>query len=343
MEWNILYLVGVGFALGSLLVSTVALLVQKHAATREAGLPIWRRPRLLCGLLLNLLSEVTLTPFAILYAPLSLISPLGGFGMIFNGLLAHFGCVCGVRERMSLGAWCSTLTMVVGVGMVAVASNDPDASARFDAATLVALVGRASSVVILVSTVGIAASMGCVARRTTNKRNAFALAAAAGILGTFSVFWVKVIMNILAVPNGAAQASALMGMACACLLLSAPSQVAVLNIALKAHPATFVIPVYLSTMTVSMAAVGGIIFDEFVRMSSWRVALFSVGLSVTIVGVVGMGQSRQSSALDADVEDVVSSSHDAASSSGTGEVTAAHVEIVVASDDFPAEDAMSQR
>ena len=76
----------------SLAVSTTALLIQKYSTKREAGLPIYKRWRFFAGVGLNIGSEVTLSPFAIYFAPLSLIAPLGGFGMIFNAILTHFGC-----------------------------------------------------------------------------------------------------------------------------------------------------------------------------------------------------------------------------------------------------------
>jgi len=55
-------LLGVAFALSSLAMSTTALLIQKYAATREEDVAWYKRWRFFCGVGLNLLSEVTLSP-----------------------------------------------------------------------------------------------------------------------------------------------------------------------------------------------------------------------------------------------------------------------------------------
>ena len=89
------YLLGMLFATLSLLISTSALLIQKYSAKVEAGRVWYKRWRLFAGVIINTGSEVTLSPFAIYFAPVSLIAPLSGLGLVFNAILTHF-----VRRRV---------------------------------------------------------------------------------------------------------------------------------------------------------------------------------------------------------------------------------------------------
>lgn len=292
MQWNPQFIVGIMFALSSLLLSTVALLIQKYAAEFEADRPFYKRPRLIAGLSLNLFSEVALSPFAIMYAPLSLISPLGGVGMIFNGVLTHFGCICGIREQMKCRGWVSTLFIVAGVGLVAIASNNTG-SAQWTATDLEERVRRPKSLIALASCVIITLLLSCATRCIKGWSNASARAGAAGIMGTLSVFCVKIIINICT--HNPFDARELFVLAIVCLICATPVQVVLLNNALKLHAATLVIPIYLSTMTISMAFVGGVVFDELSAMSTWRVSMFVTGLGLTIAGVFALSENDSSS------------------------------------------------
>ena len=319
MDWNPRYVWGVVFALASLIVSTIALLIQKHAAVFEAGRPFYKRPRLVTGLLLNLFSEVALSPFAILYAPLSLISPLGGFGMIFNGIFTHFGCICGIRERMKWKGWMSTGLIVLGVGMVAISSNDPNTSAQWTARELEDRVKSPRSLTTIAACACVVVALLAATRCLKGWTNALARACSAGIMGTLSVFWVKILMNIFAdTPNDAIE---LLVLGSACLVFGAPMQVVILNNALRLHAATLVIPIYLSTMTISMALVGGVVFDELSSMSHWRVSVFVVGMTLTVVGVSVLSEpiSTSTTTLVADV--VVDVHGDAPTGSADVELT----------------------
>lgn len=122
------YLLGMLLSIVSILISTSALLIQKYSAKVEAGNKWYKRWRLFAGVSINTGSEVLLSSFAIYFAPVSLLAPLQGFGLIFNAVLTHFGLVCGIRERMPLRGLLSTLLVIAGVVMVAISAPGGDDS-----------------------------------------------------------------------------------------------------------------------------------------------------------------------------------------------------------------------
>ena len=64
-----LWLLGLGMAICSTVLSSLGLLIQKTSADLEKGKPVWKRWRFWLGFAVNLGSEVTLTPMAMSYTP----------------------------------------------------------------------------------------------------------------------------------------------------------------------------------------------------------------------------------------------------------------------------------
>lgn len=134
-----LHLLGMSFSLVSILTTNVSILIQKHSAHVEAGRALcprcsqpWRW-RFWCGFFLNLSSEALLSTMALAFAPLSLIAPLGGVGVVFNALLARFGLVCGITEKLALSEWSATLLVLAGVSLAAVSGpGSGEAEKPFD-------------------------------------------------------------------------------------------------------------------------------------------------------------------------------------------------------------------
>ena len=60
---------------------------------------------------MNTSSEAFLTTVALSFAPLSVISPVGGLAIAFSALLARFGCVMGLREPNQV--WPTVFTTVM--------------------------------------------------------------------------------------------------------------------------------------------------------------------------------------------------------------------------------------
>jgi drug/metabolite transporter (DMT)-like permease len=103
----------------SQILTNIALLIQKYSAQVESGKPLYKRWRFIFGFLLNTGSEIGLSAPASLFAPLSLLAPLGGVAVVVNALLTRFGCVCGIKERLSFLEWLATFFVMCGVALVA--------------------------------------------------------------------------------------------------------------------------------------------------------------------------------------------------------------------------------
>lgn len=113
-------LLGMVCSVASTVLTNIGILMQKHSADVEAGQPLWRRWRFWMGFTVNLGSEVGLTTVALALAPLSFIAPLAGLAVVFNAVIAHFGCVRGVKEKMRRKEWLATVGIMIGVSLVAV-------------------------------------------------------------------------------------------------------------------------------------------------------------------------------------------------------------------------------
>ena len=244
-------LVGVACALTSLAMSTTALLIQKHSAVVEKDVVWFKRWRFFSGVGLNLLSEVTLSPLAIYLAPLALIAPLGGFGMIFNGVLTHFGLVCGIRERMSFDGWLSTIAICGGVGLVTL-STGTEASVVITQAAMPAILLRWRSVVLFVTTFSLIVSFMLIVEvpklvrlRPHNTQVISAgRALCAGASGSYSVAMVRLLTNAIADFGAAGGPQPVLAVVLLLLATVAPTQLYILNGALASDSATLVIPNY---------------------------------------------------------------------------------------------------
>ena len=90
---------GVGLAALSALISTFALLIMKHSADVEKGLPLrpsckhrWRK-RWWIGFIMNTGSELGITTFALMFAPITVVAPVFGSAVIFSAIVARLGWV----------------------------------------------------------------------------------------------------------------------------------------------------------------------------------------------------------------------------------------------------------
>ena len=73
------------------------------------------------------------------------------------------------------------------------------------------------------------------------------------------------------------------GLACC-----APTQLYILNMALGNGRATLAMPVYLSLIVLLLSLCGGLIFAEFDGLAALNLGLLSLGVAITIVGIVGL-------------------------------------------------------
>jgi len=279
---------GLTLSLMSVVLTNIALLIQKHSAHVEAGRPLHRRYRFWAGFLLNTGSEVGLSAPAQLFAPLALLAPTGGVAVAFNALIARFGCVCGIREELSLLGWLATLCITSGVVLVAVAG--PGGSSEVCVDQLSEYMTRPAflawlcpSVLLVATTLTLfppvcpgnadgASKPGPFGRwrhRVRPSEDSSALTALSAVTaaacGAFSVLSLKIVMATISQwASGAVSAPPPLSFLCfVALLTCAPMQLYILNLSLASGKATFAIPIYLSVTMLFMSFLGGTLFAEF--------------------------------------------------------------------------------
>ena len=297
-EPRALYIIGVLFTLISIFLSTTAFLIQKYAAHREKGKPVWKRWRLVCAVSLNLFSEVTFSTLGVYFAPLVLVAPLSGLGLIINAVLTHFGLICGIRERMSRWGWFATLSATFGVALVAMSgAGNASASTRVWVADMPAILTRPQSLAITALLAGSVfvwtlvdkvEPLKCLRPRSVAVRS-FLSGLAAASSGGLSISILKFTVNAFAeVSEGLWPPPCILYILLALLVMIAPLQLWLLNDALAASQAVLIIPLYMSGMTVLVTVLGGVMLDEFASMGIRDVVLFGSGNVCVFVGIYAL-------------------------------------------------------
>lgn len=109
----------------------------QHSAHVDEGKPVIIRWRFWIGFALNAGSELAVTSVSLVMAPLSLLIAFGGFSVIFNGMLSHFGFLKCVQhydhtffgakahsaydtEKLKPKDWYATLIVLLGATLVSI-------------------------------------------------------------------------------------------------------------------------------------------------------------------------------------------------------------------------------
>lgn len=291
--------------------------MQKHSADVEAGKPLCRRWRFWLGLLVNLGSEAGLTTVALALAPLSFIAPLAGLAVVFNALIAHFGCVPGVRERMGRIEWLATGFIMGGVTLVAISGPGGGDSSEADALRVVVadlpaafsqpiFIAYAACSALVVGSWLVLTEQRCLPQlRERWRPRDDSIAASVGssftaaLTSGFSIIFLKVVALGVAewISGGAPPADTVVYACLGCLCCSAPLQLYLLNLTLASGRATFTIPIYLSLTMILTSASGGILFGEFAAVAHREPAplwllVYAVAVLIVIGGLVVLS-SRQ--------------------------------------------------
>lgn len=293
--------------------------MQKHSADVEKGVPFLKRWRFWLGLLLNFGSEAGLTTVALALAPLSFIAPLAGLAVVFNAMIAHFGVVPGVQERMGKVEWLATGCIMAGVTLVAVSgpggggdsSGEPqmvtvaELPTAFGQPTFHAYAGLAATVVTLWLFVSEQRCFPLLRKRLRPRDDstaaAFASAFTAALTSGFSIVFLKVVaLGATDWFAGNLPPPIVIGCFFA-LLVSAPLQLYLLNLTLASGQATFTIPLYLSLTMVFTSASGGFLFNEFSAVAHrapaplW-IVVYGVAVVIVIAGLVVLSSRQEAGA-----------------------------------------------
>lgn len=298
-----LSLVGMGVASFSCLLSTIALLMMKRSADVEAGLPICKRYRWLAGFTLNTTSELFLTSLAMSLAPLSLIAPVAGLSIVFSALLAHWGCVMGVRERLTRIDWFCTGLVLFGVILATSFGPQKDevpeyARVQRSFAGPAFIFFSSTCLLVIVGWTSFWMAPCCAARRPTADSlvTSFFSGYSAAACGAFSQLFLKIVMvAVRTLINGDYSPlwmPVTWGSAVG-LAMTAPLQLYLLNMTLASGAVTFTVPLYTSLIMILTIAAGGLLFEEFRDVDKGFTIAFCFAVFSVMIGLFVLSHRQQ--------------------------------------------------
>jgi magnesium transporter len=298
-----LSLLGIAIATVSCLLSTIALLIMKRSADTEVGLPICKRKLWLAGFTLNTTSELVLTSLAMSLAPLSLIAPVAGMSIVFSAILAHFGAVAGLRERLTGIDWVCTALVLFGVLLASAfgPQNDkvPDyhrAQRAFATPAMLFFTFTCLSVITCWTVFWLAPVFRKQRPSVDSLITSFFSGYSAAACGAFSQLFLKIIMvAVRTLINGESYP---LGMpitwaSAVGLALCAPLQLYLLNMTLASGAVTFTVPLYTSLIMILTIAAGGLLFEEFVDIDKGFIIAFCTAVLSVMVGLFILSHRQQ--------------------------------------------------
>mmetsp|Transcript_22691 Transcript_22691/g.73440 ORF Transcript_22691/g.73440 Transcript_22691/m.73440 type:complete len:505 (+) Transcript_22691:111-1625(+) len=304
--------IGLTLALCSVILTNISLLIQKYSAQVESGKPLYKRWRFIFGFILNTGSEIGLSAPASLFAPLSLLAPLGGVAVVVNALMTRFGCVCGIKERLSFLEWLATFLVMCGVALVAFSGPGGDTQvvladlpAQFSQPAFLAFLIPAMVLVcfaLFLSPPCRCAEIKLAVRlrpaQGTPTRSALSGFTAA-TCGAFSVLALKIsLFTIIEFAAGRIAYPPPLSILCFLVLATcAPLQLYLLNLSLAAGKATFCIPLYLSLLMLFISFFGGVLFYEFGSLMRdpypLYLCLYIAGCLLVLLGLAVLSYKQQ--------------------------------------------------
>lgn len=312
--------VGIALSALSCFISTAALLVMKLSADVEKGLPLRKRWRWWVGFLANTASEVGLTTVALTFAPLSVIAPVGGLAIVFSALMARFGCVPGVKESLSWAEWASLVLTLAGVVLIAIFGPRTENELPYEAVqrqfarpgylayTLLVFVGVFSWMMVLTN-------KRCVPYRPAfdSMRVSVCSSFFSAISGSYSlqfskIFTTALIDKIISKGEWSVFTLWITWIAVLGLVMTAVTQLYLLNSALASGKAVFTIPLY-TVLIITLAIFnGGILFDEFACLETYQWIVCTVALAILVVGVAVLSHAQEARTAQVPVAELTSPS-----------------------------------
>lgn len=298
-----LHIAGLICSLVSVVLSNVGILIQKYSADVEKGKHICRRWRFWVGFCVNMGSEIVLSTIALNLAPLALIAPSGGFGIIFNAFFARYGCVCGQKEVLTRADWVATFMLFGGVLLVAMSGPGSEETEQPRLEELPAQM--ASPAYLAFSSIAITCVVSWVLLthlprfrkykpEDSSITTTVCASSTASMIGAYSVVFLKIVA--IAIPALVTSCQSETGCElpppvfwpCIPFLCTVgPMQLYLLNVALASGQAMFAIPLYLSLICVFISFSAGILFNEFESLMRSPYPLYLVLYSLGLVLVMG--------------------------------------------------------
>ena len=302
-----LWLLGLGLAVLSTILSTLGLLIQKTSADLEKEKPPWRRWRFWLGFAINLGSEVTITPAAMAFAPLALLAPMSGVGIASGTLMSASGCIPGLKEPLSWTEASSTLFIIGGVVLTSVfgprGQDEPtlvSVELAFASPAFIATTCAIYLYVIGLILVRNVKALAALRPADRTIRTCLMAAAASALLATYSSLCLKVLataMRLLGEGHSDVWSSTAVYVGIVGLATSAPTQLYLLNMMMGNGSAVLVMPAYLSLIITFLTLCGARIFEEFAALSAFALAMLGAGILVVVLGIAMLSMAQHRRAL----------------------------------------------
>lgn len=297
--------------------AAIGMLLMKHSATVEVGVPLHKKGWWMLGFLSMGLLPVPINMLALSLAPVALLAPFGGLTIVFSLLLAHFG-VLTVRESPSRLQVFAVALVVAGMALVSffgpVSNEDTEEGQGAVEAVLTCTENGPFMFLVALCFCGIAflvgswvlpARLGWRKPESTSALNVALMAftaAACGALANLILKVVGVAVRSLFADDGRLprQTTVL----CVTLLIAfAVFELYVLNSALANSPVALAVPIFQALLITLQVATGGTFYREFVGISGAHLAGFSFGALLVIIGVMVLSaeqarRDRQARDLD---------------------------------------------
>ena len=280
---------GVLLIVGGCLSSALGLALMKRSGEVEAGRPLYLAWRWLLGFGCLAVLQTACDALSLSYLPLSVVAPFAGLTIVFSLAIASSGC-CGDGERLNCIDLLGAAAVLVGVTCVASAApqgSEPSLANMNMALAPAALIGV------------VAAAASCLGGSLLGFRVPVTLCACgAAACGAASQLALKLVsLSVRDCLISASQSDGSSGglislivdpvaIAGACgLAFSAPSQLALLNLALSAR-ASLVVPIYQASLVSLTTLAGGAAFHEFEAMQASSFRLYGIGMLAATAGLL---------------------------------------------------------
>jgi len=305
-----LWLLGICISICACFFTTYGILVMKWSADHEKDKPLLMRYRWMVGFAVNVGAEIGLTSIAMSLTPLSMLAPVAGLQIVFTALIAHFGLVPGVHEKLALIDWCSMLLTFSGVVLVSFSGPQSDAIPNGKASQVAFCRPRfvtfmLSSVLLVFGWLGVWKTplrWGC--RPSADSLiTSYLAGTTAGACGAFSQLFFKIVMvGIRTLLHGNREPiyNWITWVAAAGLIICAPLQMYLLNMTLASGAATITVSIYTIAMIIVTIFAGALLFEEFEGLRLERIGIFCIAVTLVVVGLVILTKRTQGQRDDVD-------------------------------------------
>lgn len=281
-----LWALGLAFATIGCISSSIGLVLQKHSfIMKEDDYPLYTRWRWWLGFLFLVITGGVLDAVALMFAPLSIISPTCGLTIAANSLFAWYF----LAEKISKVEVVATAAVVAGTSLTSAFGSHE--STEYDSAALMKLFEHWYIIVYYATILSILAASTVALRwqRCPPWLNSLAFACAAGLLGGNQQVFMKgaVVLIRESVRKGGSDQwlNPLPYILITLTIVIAIGQIVLLNMGLSRHPAVTYLPAYQSSLVVFGCTAGGVYFRDFWEFGVMAWVFFPLGIAIILVGL----------------------------------------------------------